>query len=152
MIAWLCDAPDEELDGSDEQPCGCRGDGLLEVLGETAVAIEPCEGALDDPTARQKLEAPSAKLRTCFGGIGSLDDLDAPLAKAAQRSPELVPGPSAALQALRINCAAIGEQVSQPREAVDDFGEQQGRAIAVLDVGGVGQEWRLRPLIFLPAS
>ena len=131
MIAWLCDAPDEELDGSDEQPCGCRGDGLLEVLGETAVPIEPCQGPLDDPTARQQLEA--------FSGIGSLDDLDAPLAKAAQRSLELVPGPSAALQALRINCAAIGEQVSQPREAVDDLGEQQGRAIAVLDVGGVDQ-------------
>jgi hypothetical protein len=34
---------------------------------------------------------------------------------------------------------AISEQVSQPREAVDDLGEQQRRAIAVLDVGGVDQ-------------
>ena len=57
---------------------------MLEVLGETAVAIEPCEGALDDPTARQKLEA--------FGCIGLLDDLDCPLADATQGVLEFVPG------------------------------------------------------------
>ena len=43
------------------------------------------------------------------------------------------------MQALRINCAAIGEQVPQPREAIDDLGEEQGRSVAVLDVSGVDQ-------------
>jgi hypothetical protein len=39
MISYSCDTSYEELDGGDEEPCGCRGDGLLEVLGEAAIAV-----------------------------------------------------------------------------------------------------------------
>ena len=117
---------------------------MLEVLGETAVSVEPCQGSFDDPAARQKFEA------LCV--VGALDDLDGPLADAAQGIAELV-----------ASITAIGEQVSQPGEAVDDLGEQQWRAIAILDVGGVdqgvnqialgvGKDMALAPLDLLAAS
>jgi hypothetical protein len=50
---------------------------LFEVLGETAVSVEPCQGAFDDPAAGQEFEA--------LGGIGSLDDFERPLADFGQR-------------------------------------------------------------------
>ncbi len=40
---------------------------MFEVLGEAAVAAEPCERSFQDPAAGQDLEA--------LGGIGSLDAL-----------------------------------------------------------------------------
>jgi hypothetical protein len=57
MISLSCDAAGEELDRSDEEPCGCRRDGLLEVFCEPAVSADPCEGPFDDPSPRQHLEA-----------------------------------------------------------------------------------------------
>src|SRR3546814_14386099 len=44
----------------------------------------------------------------------------------AQRLPELV-----------ASIAAIGEDMAQPREAMDDFRQYEWCAVAVLDVGGV---------------
>jgi len=106
------------LHGSDEEPCGGRCDGLFEVLGEAAVAVQPGEGSFDDPATRQDFEA--------LGAVGSLDDLDRPLADWPQCVPEFVP-----------RIAAIGEQVAQPGKSADDPGEHQRRSVAVLDVGGV---------------
>ena len=91
---------------------------MLEVLGETTVAVQPSEGSFDDPSARENDEA--------LGCIGALDDFDSPFADPAQRLPELVSG-----------IAAIGEDMAQPREAADDFGQHQRRTIAVLDVSSV---------------
>ena len=102
MISGSCYPSRNELHGGDEQPCRSRGDGLLEVLGEASVPVEPCQRALDHPTAGQDLEA--------LCGVGSLDDLDGPFADAAQRILEFVSG-----------IAAIGEDMPQPREALDDF-------------------------------
>ena len=110
----------EKLDGSNEKPCGGRGNSLLEVLGETAVAVQPGQGALDHPLARQEFEA--------LGHAGSLDDLNDQFADAAQRLPRLVSG-----------IAAIGEEMAQPREAGDHFGEQHWSPVVILDVGGVDQ-------------
>ena len=117
---------------------------LLEVLGEAAASAEPGEGALDHPAARQDLEA--------LGGSDRLMISRVQLADAAQRVPELVAG-----------IAAIGEDMAQPGEALADRLQHIDGAVAVLDVGGVDDErdqqaavsvrmWRLRPLIFLPAS
>jgi hypothetical protein len=91
---------------------------LLEVFGEAAVSAQPCQRPLDDPTAREDHET--------LGRIGTLDDLDGPFADPAQRLPELV-----------ARIAAIGEDMAQPREALDDLGQHQRRTVAVLDVGGV---------------
>ena len=76
-------------------PGGRRGDGLLEVLGEASVPVEPCQGALDDPSPGQHFEA--------LGGVGPLNDLDGPLADAAKRILEFVS-----------SIAAIGEDMTYP--------------------------------------
>ena len=67
-------------------PSGGAFDSSPEVLGETAVAPQPCEGAFDHPLAGQDFEALCA--------VGSLDDLERPFADFGQRRAELVP-PSA---------------------------------------------------------
>lgn len=113
-----CDAPGEEMDGCDEQPGSGGRDGLFKVLGETAVAAEPCQRSFDDPAARENHGA--------LCGIGPLDDLDGPFADAAEGFAQLVAG-----------IAAIGEQVSQPGKPVDDLGEQQRHPVTVLDIGSV---------------
>lgn len=106
-----------------------------------SVAAEPGQRSFDDPSAGQDLEA--------LGNIGSLDDLDGPFADAAQRLAQLVAG-----------IATIGEEMAQPGEAVDDFGEQQRCPITVLDIGrvdygmdqialGVGQDMPLAALDLL---
>ena len=56
----------------EEKPCGCGGDGGLEVLGEASASSEPGKGALDDPSAGQELEALDARR--------PLDDFDRPWA------------------------------------------------------------------------
>src|SRR3546814_11121476 len=86
-----------------------------------------------------------------FGGVGPLDDFDGPFALSdlAQCLPELVTG-----------IPTIGEDVPQPREAADYFGEDERCTVATLDVGGVdnrmnqvtvciGQDVALAPLDFL---
>lgn len=72
----------EELDGSDKRPSGGRSGGLLEVFGEAVVSVEPCQSALDHPSARKEFAA--------LGCIGSVDDLDGPFADAAQGGLELL--------------------------------------------------------------
>ena len=54
----------------DQHPGLGAFDGFLPVLCQTTAATEPCEGVLDNPSARQQLEA--------LGGIGTFDDLQRP--------------------------------------------------------------------------
>ena len=59
-------------------------DGRLEVLGQAAVAVEPCNRSLDDPSSWQHLEA--------LDRIGAPDDLEGPLAEFGERLFELGAG------------------------------------------------------------
>ena len=106
------------VDGRDEEPCGGAFDGSFEVFGEASVPVQPGDGPFDDPAARQQFEA--------LDGVGSLDDFEAPSPNFGERGTEFVPG-----------IAAIGEDVTQPREAVADAGEDIWCAVAILDIGGV---------------
>jgi hypothetical protein len=74
-----------------------------------------------------------------------------------------LPSPAIAVSSFSPALAAIGKDRVQPREKMTDRGRQVGRAIAVLDIGGVhlcadqmavgiGDNVRLRPLTSLPAS
>src|SRR3546814_8429987 len=48
----------DEYDGSGGiEECGCGFDGPLEVFGQTAIAVAPCEGAFDDPSSGMDDEA-----------------------------------------------------------------------------------------------
>ena len=69
-----CDESGEAADMGDGGPCCGAFDGFFPVLGETAAPAEPCEGAFDDPSAREDLEA--------VGLVGALDDLDRPASRS----------------------------------------------------------------------
>ena len=56
------------MDDGQHDHGGRRVDQPLEVLGQATVAAEPSEGALDDPTTRQEVEA--------LGIARALDDLE----------------------------------------------------------------------------
>lgn len=47
IISVGCEAPDEELDDGDSGHGSAGFDQLLDILGESAIATEPGEGALD---------------------------------------------------------------------------------------------------------
>lgn len=49
----------------EEGPCGCAGNGGLEILREAPTSAEPCEVSFYHPTSRQEFEA--------AGGVGALD-------------------------------------------------------------------------------
>jgi hypothetical protein len=64
----------EHLDAGDHEPSTSAFDGRLEVLDQTAVAVESCNRSLDDPSSwQQQLEA--------LDRIGASDDLEGPLAE-----------------------------------------------------------------------
>jgi len=78
-----CEAPRDEPDMGGEQPGLGGGDGFLPILGQSAAASEPGEGAFDNPAARQDLEA--------LGGIGTFDNLHRPLADLFQGAMQFRP-------------------------------------------------------------
>src|SRR5579863_813498 len=78
------DPAGEQLDAGDEEPSLSALDGSLEVLGETAIAVEPCNGAFDNPSLRQRLKASRS--------IGSPDDFDGPSAHFGECLAQLLAG------------------------------------------------------------
>jgi hypothetical protein len=81
VVLSACQSPNKEIYANDINPgCSAR-ERRLEILGQTPVVIEPGQGALDHPAARQRLKA------GCGGG--ALDDLDRPVAEFGQRLVQL---------------------------------------------------------------
>ena len=91
----------------------------LVILGKPSAPVEPSNGALDDPTARQHHKP--------FSLIGALDDV----------SFELRQGSRKRLLEFRSLIAAIGKQLFQEWIHPEQRGKQQGAAVAILDIGGV---------------
>ena len=94
---------------------------VFPVLGETAAAVEPCDGALDDPAFGFDDKA--------FGVVGALDDFDDQAAHRAGR----------AVLEDRPCISTVGEQLAQERELSEQSGQQQDAAVAVLHIGGGDQ-------------
>src|SRR5947209_20404836 len=65
-----CETAGEEAQIGELHPGGGAGGGCLEVFGQASAAAGPCQGALDDPSPRQQLEA--------FDARRTLDDFDRP--------------------------------------------------------------------------
>lgn len=110
-------------------------------VGEASISIQQSQRSLDYPAAGKHLEA--------LRGVRSFDDFDGRIADPAQSISEFV-----------TSIATIREYVAQPKEASDDFGGHQRRAVAVLNIGGmqygmdeiaigVGQDVPLAPFDFL---
>jgi hypothetical protein len=72
MISRSYDSASKGSDVGNEYPCLRACDGFFPVFGQSAASIEPCEGALDDPPSRNDFES--------FSRVGTLDDLDGPVA------------------------------------------------------------------------
>jgi hypothetical protein len=87
------------------------------IFGETATAIEPSNGALDNPSFWQDGEASSR--------IGSSDDLDVDVAEntadCVLKDASLVSG--------------VGIELEQERIGAEQSGHYQNTAIAILNVG-----------------
>ena len=102
----------------DEDPSGfcCRG--AFEVFCEASAPAEPGEGTLDDPTARQQLEA--------FDAVRSLDDLDRPRLAVRESFLELL----TAINPVGTDMMQLGEAASQPLQQGDS-------PMNILNVGGM---------------
>ena len=73
VVLRACHTSNDKLDRGNINPGRSAGDRGFKVFGKAAVAIEPGDGAFDDPATGKDFEA---------NGVGhALDDLDAPLAK-----------------------------------------------------------------------
>src|SRR5450830_859493 len=90
---------------------------IFPVLGKPAATIEPRNGALDDPSARQNDEA--------FGPIGTPDDFGFELrSDLGQRRMEDRP-----------RIGAVGKEPFQKRKQAEKRGQQQDAAVAILNIG-----------------
>ena len=125
------EAAGEQQDGGGVEEGSGGVDRAFEVLGEASAAIDPGEEALDHPAAGLDGEADLA-------GVLS-DDLD---------------GDGRGVRDPVAGVAAIGEDRFDKGEGVAR-GLQGAAAVPVLDAPRPSvstRAWRLRPLIFLPAS
>src|ERR1035437_10167079 len=90
---------------------------IFPILGEAAATVEPRNGALDDPSARQNDEA--------FGRIGTPDDFGFELrSDLGQRRMEDRP-----------RIGAVGKEPFQKRKQAEKRGQQQDAAVAILNIG-----------------
>jgi hypothetical protein len=100
---------------------------IFPVLGETATAIEPAYGALDDPTLRFDDEA--------FCVIATFDNVDCQGRHDAGN----------AIEEDRPGIGAIREQLAEERELSEQGGQQEQTAVAILHVGGGDQRVQQQP-------
>ena len=91
---------------------------VFPVLGESTAAVEPGDGALDDPALGFDDKA--------FGMIGTFDDLHSQAAHSL----------GGAVVEDRPRIGAVGEQFTQEGELSKQSGQQQDAAVAILNVGG----------------
>jgi hypothetical protein len=115
----LTELSDHQADGGPAQEGEGAAVEALPVLGQPATAVEPGDGAFDNPAPGQDDE-PLCR-------IGALDDRDADLAADAAQS----------VLELRSLVAAVGIELEQERMQAEQRAHQQHAAVAVLEVGGM---------------
>ena len=115
-MAWPCQAFEHESDHGEADECRDTCRVTFEVARQTAIAADPCECPLDDPSLRQDDEAVK---------VGAFDDGDLPVAGGGNR-----PGHFWSL------ISGVGEYLFDEWKAPSHAPQQVARAIAILDVGG----------------
>src|SRR5712691_3558644 len=93
---------------------------MFVVLGEPAVATEPCEGALDNPALGQHVET------LCGGVLGNNDEVAAESATGGFNH--------------RTSIAAVGVEDGQARDDPLKLCQQRHRARPVLNIGRMGHD------------
>ena len=91
---------------------------VFPVLGESATAPEPADGALDNPPFGQNEEA--------FGLIATADDL----------SGEERHGVRQTVMKHRPGIGAVGKQLLEERELSEQGGQNHDAAVTILNIGG----------------
>ena len=90
---------------------------VFPVLGEPAAAVEPGDGALNDPALGFDDKA--------LGAISAFDNLDYQTAHRVR----------GALSEDRSRIGAVGEQLAQERELSKQSGQQENATVAILNIG-----------------
>ncbi len=117
----LTELSDHQADGGPAQEGESAAVETLPILGQPAAAIEPGDGAFDNPALGQD-EEPLCR-------IAALDDREADLAaEAAQGALELRP-----------LVAAVGVELAQERMQAKKRAHHQHAAVAVLEIGGMDE-------------
>ena len=107
---------EHEADRGETQECqGIAGE-VFKVLGQSPASVEPGEGAFDNPTPWQNLEA--------FGVIRPFDNFDLEVRKRFGQS----------LLKDRPLISAIGEELLQKRIHAEQGRENEHASIAVLNI------------------
>lgn len=119
--ALLTELSDHQADGGPAQEGEGAAVEALPVLGQPAAAVEPGDGAFDNPAPGQDDE-PLCR-------IAALDDLEADLAADTTQS----------VLELRSLVAAVGIELEQERMQAKERAHHQHAAVAVLEVGGMHQ-------------
>jgi len=116
----LGEASEHDFDHGEPEPGGDGASVTLEVAGETTVAADPGEGALDNPAFGQDDEAM---------GVAAFDDLHGP-----------VPGRGDGLGEFRALIAGIGEDAFDERKRPPRLTQQIAGPVAVLHIGRVDDD------------
>ena len=107
--------------------CQCLAIEIFPILGKPSTSIEPGDGALDDPTARQHHKS--------FGLIGTFDDFRFELRQEFRKR----------FLKFRSLITAVGVQLLQERIHPEQSGKQQDAAITILDIGRVNDGVQQQP-------
>jgi hypothetical protein len=116
-LGWIAQLSEHEPNGGEAQECERLAIEALPIFGQPSAAIEPGDGAFDDPAFGHDLEADRV--------LGALDDFN------LERGENLHHG----VGELRSLIAAIGEQLLQEWEHAEQGRQNKNAAIAILDVG-----------------
>jgi len=117
-LVRIAEFSEHEADGGELEEGECVVVEVFPVLGKSAAAVEPSDGALDNPTLGQHDEA--------LGLIGSLDDLG------------FDPGEDVGQGIVKDRplIGAVGEQFSEKGEQAEQRRQERATAVAILNVGG----------------
>jgi hypothetical protein len=120
-LSGITELSEHQADGGEAEASERGVAEVFLVLGETATASEPADGAFDDPALGQHDEA--------FGLITAADDVGD---QARQ-------GVGQTIMEHRAGTGAVGKQLVEKRELSEQRGQDHEAAIAILNIGGGDQ-------------
>jgi hypothetical protein len=114
--------PEHKADHSEADKGGCGSGIALEIAGQTAIAADPSQSSLDQPSLWQDSKS--------LGFVGSFDDLDFPVAGFCSSCPNARP---------LIACVGV-DTFDEGKQSPGTLVENQGNTVAILDAGGMNSD------------